>query len=406
MTLACTIDSTGIYAPDYSDIFAELQAAYWSIYGSDANLDDDSQDGQFLAIFANAINDSNQATIAAYNSYSPNGAQGSGLSSLAKLVGVRRQSASYSTDTLTVSGTSGTAITGGQVGDNQGQGTVWNLPSPVTIPESGEIEVTITATALGDTTFAPGDIDQILTPTLGWQSAVNVGPAVAGAPVQDDAELREQISNSTAGPASTVLESIWSAVESVGGVQRSYVYENDTDDNDANGQGPHSIYAVVLGGGVQDIVDAIGGTKSPGTTTLGTTSGTYVDENGVPDVISYYQLDEITIDVVVNITELSGYTSAAAAAIQQAVAQYISGLAIGGDSYLNKLWSPANLSGDAATTGTGLSQTQLDALSATYNVTSILQAPSPNEPEAQDVDIAFDQAAVCLTTNVTVNATS
>ncbi len=53
-TLAPQITAAGITSPDYSDILAELQDGYYSIYGSDAVLTSDSQDGQLLAIFAQA----------------------------------------------------------------------------------------------------------------------------------------------------------------------------------------------------------------------------------------------------------------------------------------------------------------------------------------------------------------
>ncbi len=117
-------------------------------------------------------------------------------------------------------------------------------------------------------------------------------------------------------------------LQNVANVTRFKVYENDTDFDDANGQGPHSIYAVVQGGTIQDIVNAIGGTKSPGTTTLGTTSGTYVDRNGVPDVISYYQLVLVPITVIVNLQKLAGYTTLAETLVAQSIAGFLSNFAI------------------------------------------------------------------------------
>lgn len=405
-TLGPTIDATGIAVPDYSDIYTQLQNAYLQIYGTDSDLDPNTQDGQFLAIFAQAISDCDNAAQDVYNAFSINSAQGAGLSSIVKLVGVRRATAGFSTDVLTVVGTANTTITGGQVGDDLGQGTIWLLPDIVNIPGSGTIDVTITNTVAGAVIFAPGDITTILTPTLGWQSAVNIGPSVAGAPVQSDAALRATATKSVGGPASTILESIFAAIGNVANVTRFTVYENDTDVNDANGQGPHSIYAVVQGGAVQDIVNAIGGTKSPGTTTLGTTSGTFIDSNGVPDVISYYPLTLVVVSVVINLSRLSGYTSAAEAAIKAAIAQYLSTNDIGEDSYLGRLYSPANLSGDAATTATGLTQLQLDAISNTYEVDSILQSrPSDAPPAAQNVPMAFNEASICTILNITVNAT-
>jgi uncharacterized phage protein gp47/JayE len=404
-TLGPTLDATGISVPDYSDIFTQLQSQYFGIYGTDADLDPDTQDGQFLAIFAQAISDCDNAAQDVYNAFSLNSAQGAGLSSLVKLVGVRRAVAGASTDTLTVNGTANTTINNGQVGDNLGQGTIWNLPATVNIPDSGTINVTITNTEAGNTTFAPGGITTILTPTFGWQSAINIGPAVAGAPVQEDGALRATATSAVGGPASTVFEAIFAAIDNVANVTRFRLYENDTDVNDANGQGPHSIYAVVQGGATQDIVNAIGGTKSPGTTTLGTTSGTFIDKNGVPDEISYYQLSEVVVTVIVNVTPLAGFVSATNALIQQAVAQLLSSASIGLESYLSRLYNAANLSGDAATTATGMTQLQLDALSATYNVTSILQSrPSNAPPAVQNVPIAFNEASICAVGNVTVNS--
>lgn len=404
-TLGPTLDSTGVSVPDYSDIFAQLSSQYQSIYGADAVLDPDTQDGQFLAIFAQAVSDCGNAAQDVFNAFSLNSAQGAGLSSLVKLTGVRRAAASYSVDSLVIIGTANITITNGQVGDNLGQGTIWNLPATVTIPNSGTITVSIISTTPGATVFTPGEITSILTPTFGWNSASNVGPSTPGAPVQTDSQLRQSASNSIGGPANTILASIYAAINGVANVSRFFVYENDTDVVDANGQGAHSIYAVVQGGASQDIVNAIGRTKSPGTTTLGTTSGTFVDTKGVPNVINYYQLTLVTITVIVNIQKLTGYTTASATAIQQAIAYYLTTLAIGEESYLSRLYAPAGLKGDDAMGGTGFTQAQLDALNVTFNVTSILQSrASDAPPAAQNVPIAFNEAASCAVVNVTVNA--
>ena len=114
-------------------------------------------------------------------------------------------------------------------------------------------------------------------------------------------------------------------------------------------------------------------------------------------------LDEIALTVDITITPLAGYVSNTATLIQQVVGAYLSTLSIGVDSYLNKLWAPANLSGDVATSTTGMTQAQLDALSATYNVAAITQAIGSGSQEAADVTINFNQA-VDLVGNV-VNVT-
>ena len=58
-TVAPTISASGITAPTYADIYAYFQAKYQAIYGTDVYIDPDSQDGQLLAVFAQAIADCN-----------------------------------------------------------------------------------------------------------------------------------------------------------------------------------------------------------------------------------------------------------------------------------------------------------------------------------------------------------
>lgn len=76
MATAPTVDENGISVPQYSDILTFMKTQYRAIHGDDAYLESDSQDGQFLAIVAAAINDCNAAAVAIYNSFSPATAQG------------------------------------------------------------------------------------------------------------------------------------------------------------------------------------------------------------------------------------------------------------------------------------------------------------------------------------------
>jgi hypothetical protein len=404
-TLGPTIDATGISIPDFQDVVTQLQSVFEGIYGSDIDWDNSTQDLQWISTIAQAITDCNQTCVDIYNSFKLLYAQGTGLSSLVKLVGQRRQSSSASTCPVTVVGQAGITVNDGIVGDNQGLGTQWSLPT-FTFPNTGTLNLTATCTQPGATSAQPNTLTVILTPTGGWQSVTNGANAASpGAPIQTDPELKQAAVNSTAGPALTILEAITAAISEVAGVSRLFVYENDTDINDANGQGPHSIYAVVQGGDPTQICTAIAQKKSPGTTTLGTTSETVADSNGVPNVINYYPLTEVTITVQVNVTKLAGWNDSNSALIQEVVAAYLSALAIGQKSYLNRLYAPATLNGDIATSTTGMTQTQLDLISATFNVTALLQSrPSDAPPAVQDVPIAFNEAAIATSANITVIA--
>jgi uncharacterized phage protein gp47/JayE len=390
-TLAPQITSTGIVAPTYADILAELQNFYWSIYGSDADLSSDSQDGQFLSILAQIIYDTNMVLVTAYNGFSPTYAQGAGLSSLVKINGIARLVPSNSQAVVELVGQAGTTISNGQIGDNLGLNTKWNLPALVVIPLTGSIEVTATCTTAGATPAAANSLTQILTPTRGWQTVNNPAAAEPGLPVESDATLRQRQAASTALPAQTTLEAITAAIANITGVGRLIVYENDGDAPDGNGIPAHSISAVVQGGDVQQIASAIASKKSPGTGTYGTTVVIVTDTNGVPDTIRFYELTNVDMHIEVDLTALQGFVSTTEDAMKAAIAAFINGLAIGEDSYINRLFSPANLG------GTGLG--------ATFNITAIRQARGNNVPAAADVVIDFNEAAVCDVANITLNVT-
>jgi uncharacterized phage protein gp47/JayE len=388
-TLACTIDANGISAPSYTDILAALKSAYQSIYGSDIYIEPDSQDGQLIAVFAQAINDCNQATISVYNSFSPAKGQGAALSSNVKINGLARQVASNSTVDVTIVGVAGSVITSGIVQDSNKYR--WDLPPTVTIPVSGQIIVTATCETSGAIAAAPGTVTQIVTPTLGWQTVTNASAAAPGAAVETDAALRKRQASSTALPSLTILEGVIGGVAAVSGVTRYAAYENDTDSTDSDGLPPHSMSIVVEGGDATAIATVIATKKAPGTGTYGTTTETVIDSYEVVHNVSFFRPTDVPIIVQINLKKLSGYTDAIGSEIVSAVSNAISNLAIGGDVLVNKLYSFANLPGTAD--------------GGTFDITSILIARDLNAPAASNVAIAFNEVAVGLAANITITAT-
>lgn len=385
-TLAATISAAGIYAPPFSDILGSLQASFQLIYGSDVYLQPDSQDGQLLAIFAQAIYDANATAVAVYNSYSPSTAQAAALSSAVKINGLAREIASNSQVVVLLGGTVGTTINNGVVGDTGGNS--WNLPSVVVIPISGSISVTATCSVIGAILAPAGTVTLINTPVLGWSSVTNPAAASAGAPIETDAALRTRQSNSVGLPAMTPLEATTAAVQALAGVSQVATYENPTSVVDMNGLPAHSISLVVAGGSAAAIATAIALKKTPGCNTYGTTNQIIVDAQGVTQSINFFVPTVVTITVAITIHALAGYASTTAVEIQNAVASYISTLKIGQSVMLMRLALPAQLYGlgDA-------SQFELE---------TILIAAAPGSPATADVPIAFNAVAYCAVSNVTV----
>lgn len=404
-TLAPIISSTGIATTSYTDMLTSLKASFQNIFGSDIALDNDTQDGEMLAIFALAMHDVSDAVVSAYNAFSPATAQGVGLSSQVKINGIARLAASNSSTPVVIVGQSGTQLTGGLVGDDQNLNTQWSLPATVDIPPSGTITVTATCTTPGSVAAAAGTLTRILTPTAGWQSVTNPSAASLGDAVETDAALRVRQSNSVSIAAVSITSSIEAAIANISGVTRSRVYENDTESADANGLPAHSISCVVEGGDVATIATAIWTRKTPGTTSYGTTSYTVYDAYGLGTTINYYSLATVPIYVTIGIKALTNYLSTTADKIKAAISLMLSSAGIGEDIYYGRIWPTANLSGTYAIASSGLSQSDLDAISSTYKITSVSIGTSASPTGTSDIPIAFNLAALGNVSNIVVNLT-
>jgi uncharacterized phage protein gp47/JayE len=385
-SVAAQVTATGISAPSYDEILAYLQDKFRSIYGSDAYIGADSQDGQLLAIVAKGYDDCNQAAIAVYNSYSPSTAVGTGLSSVVKINHMTRLVASNSQVNVTIGGQAGTIILAGIVSDSAGNR--WDLPASVTIPPGGTITVTATAQVAGAIAAAVGEVNQIITPVAGWQSVTNATAASPGNPVETDAELRKRQVLAPAMPSKTVLDGITSSIAALDGVTVVQPYENDTNATDANGLPPHSISMVVAGGDATEIATAIFNKKAPGVATYGTTTIPITDATGVPRSIHFFVPTNKPVGVAITLHALTGYTTAVAAEIKQAIADYINALEIGTDVLITRLYLPALLSGSS------------DSL--TYELVTLQAAFTPAAVGTTDLVVAFNQKATCAVADISI----
>ena len=388
----CTIDEFGITVPTYAEVLTYLQEQYRLIYGADIYLGNDGPDGQLLGIFAAALNDSFAAAVAVYNAFSPTTAQGTGLSSVVKVNGIVRDVPTKGTVDVTIVGQAGTEIINGIVSDGTNR---WLLAALVTIPGDGDITVTATAELDGDITAAANTVTTIATPTRGWQTVTNASAAVPGAPVESDAELRQRQSVSAALPSSTPLEGMIGAIAAVSGVTRYRAYENDTDSTDSNGIPSHSLSFVIEGGDATELAEAIALKKTPGAGTYGTTDVVVTDVYGIDHIIQFYRPTLVPIEVEIDITDLTGYSSSVGDAIISAVVDYINSLGIGQNVLYTRLYVPANLAGPFAHPASPSDIT-------TFELLAVRISRDGDPPAASDVALTFIEAASCVAADVTL----
>jgi uncharacterized phage protein gp47/JayE len=384
-SVAPTVDGHGIAVPSLVDIIAYLEDQYRQIFGADVYLGADSQDGQWLAILAAAINDCNNAAVAVYNNFSPASAQGTGLSSMVKLNGLTRGMASYSTVDIRATGVAGTVIRNGVVTDGTQR---WVLPAQVVIGTSGAVVATATADAPGARYAEPGSITGIVTPTRGWQAAANPAAATPGTAIETDGALRARQGAAVTLPSRGVAAGIIAGIRNSNGVTAARLYENATGAADANWQAAHSIAVVVAGGDAQTIANVIAAKKTPGTATVGTTT-VAVDNGRDPAIaINFYRPTIRNIAVTVHLTAGTGYLSSIGRQIQTSVADYINGLGIGADVIHSRAFVPAQLYGGPD--------------GATYTVTQIQLAVDGGSPAETDITIAYNALASARAADVTL----
>ncbi|MNO26510.1 Baseplate J-like protein [compost metagenome] len=381
------VDATGFHYADYPTVLSYFKDSYRSIYGADVYLESDSQDGEWLAIVAQAVYDSIALAAATYNSFSPSTAQTDALSRDVKINGIARKIPSQSTVDLYIVGEAGTEITNGLAEDTSA--IKWALPASVIIPPSGDITVTATAQTTGSVQAPINTVTKIGTPTRGWQTVTNLVSASPGAPVESDAELRLRQSQSVALPSRTVREGIVGAIANLTGVTRLRVYENDTDTTDADGIPEHSIAAVVEGGDSTDIAQTIAVKKTPGGFTFGSVSTVVTDTYGMPITIRFGRPVYDTITTAITIKALTGYTATTGDAIKAAIADYQNSVEIGGGLGKSVEWGDAIAAANSVGGG------------VTYKIVSLAMT-GPGGAGTPDVPLAYNHAAQAVPANVTL----
>jgi hypothetical protein len=123
------------------------------------------------------------------------------------------------------------------------------------------------------------------------------------------------------------VPAIISALKNLDNVTSAIVEENATNATDAEGRPPHSIECIV-GGTATDlsIATAIFNSKAAGIEPYGTQSYTVFDENGDSHTIKWSIPTEKLVNVLVDVTSMSGWVAANGEAIIERVIEVIGGV--------------------------------------------------------------------------------
>lgn len=379
------LTSQGFTRSRLDERLAALQVAVQAIFGTDINLDPDSIDGQTLGIFAESQSNLDQLAEDVYHSFNPQSATGVALSRLVQLNGIRRIEGTYSTATIRCGGSQGTVIPAGSLVKSTSTNATFVTLVDATIDGTGQVDVAAQASVKGTVLAPAGTLTKIDTPLYGWQTATNIVDAVPGRDEETDEQLRIRRKASTSTSGQSIVDSVYGALSNIPDVIQALVLENPLDTTDANSLPPHSMYCVVNGGTVQDILDVIWLKKSAGCTLVGTTSGTVTDSMGNPHTVKFSRPGPVNVYVTVNLHSKSGWPTDGVDRIKAAlVAWALANQSIGEEVIQSRLF-------DAVNSVPG------------HSVDSLYIGTSAGPTGSANIAVPFDGLAVFDTARIVVN---
>lgn len=351
---------TGINTPDVDTLRTLFTTALQQQFGASLPLGDDTALGFLTGITAEQIASAWDFAQASWSSLDPNAASGSGLDAVSILSGTFRIPASASFVTETLCGVNGTVVSAGAQFTTLSTGARFASASPAVlstvsawvastlyalgtrVTNSGQVyqvsvagtsagsgsgpvvtsgtttdgtvtwlwigtgtaavDVVITCTTTGATVAVSGDLTVIANPLSGLTTAFNILDATVGNAVQSDQDLRLLRTVELAATGTGTANAIRAALLQLSGVTFAYVFYNNTDVTDANGNPPHSVQALVVGGTTSDIVNSLYSQLAAGINSVGSSSGTLVDSMGVTQTINFTRPSSTNIYLRVTLT--------------------------------------------------------------------------------------------------------
>lgn len=230
-------------------------------------------------------------------------------------------------------------------------------------------------------------ITEIVTPVLGWDSVTNPLSASVGRLRETDEELRLRFRNTKLERSSNILDSLYSALLNLDGVQEVAIYENDTDVTDSNGVTAHSFLPVVLGGSSQLIADTIWKNKPTGISSEGNTVVAITDSQGFLHNIGFERPSPVVvyIDMILSLNpeDTSIFPSDGVEQIKQQIQSYATdNFGVGKDVIYSRLFTPINkVPGhqiDSLFIGTSASPTTMNNIPVPFNMIASFQSVNIN----------------------------
>lgn len=261
------IEDTGVIVPDTSTLQSDVQNEFRTALGADIIVTENTPQGVLIAaeVSARAGVLGNNALLA--NQINPNIAGGVFLDAIWQLTGGQRYAATRSVIAgVVLGGLPNTTIPAGSLA-RLADGTEFESTGAVILDSLGAGMTTFQAVDAGPVAVNPGQLNEIVTGILGWDSITNPNAATVGRSEETDLASRQRRRNTLSLQNVALPEAITSALYDTPNVRSLAFRENVTSSAqviDGVSLKPHSVFACVDGGTDADVAAVLLANKSLG----------------------------------------------------------------------------------------------------------------------------------------------
>ena len=297
------VDATGISPTDLSGYIELLQERFRDEFGSDLALDPETPAGQFISISALMLTEADESLVDLANALSLSSSRGKQLDDLGTLLHVNRRQALRTRVQGTLTGQAGTLVRAGSRAKKD-DGTEFETLSDATIAANGMVNVEFVAVDSGPIRAPAGTINQIVTLISGWETVNNAADATQiGESQESDFSFRRRYDRLTGQNSVSTFDALRAALFNAG-ARRVRIEENETA-APVTRQGltiaAQGVMAIVLGGAVDSIAEAVLDNKPLGAAMSGNTP-----HSDGPAAGRFQTVTETPLRVVIELTVLPG----------------------------------------------------------------------------------------------------
>lgn len=329
MTYYIFTQATGVITVDTATLRADVEAEWTAAFGNDLALTPDTPQGVMITAETLAREGVLRNTAQLANQINPNVAEGVFLDAVWALTGGQRRAATKTVvPGVVLAGVPSSIIQAGAVAANSVTGARFILANVVILDNSGNGVGDFVSVAEGEVPCAAGDLSQIVTGVLGWETVTNPTAGVLGTAVESDEQSRVRRKQTLALQGVSINEATVSRLMDTEGVRSVAFRENYTNGPvtiDGINLVANSIWACVDGGTDDAVAATLLATKSAGCNWNGAVAVNVVDQytSQVYPVV----FDRPTPKpILVNVTVRAGVISDPINAVKQAVLDYAAGL--------------------------------------------------------------------------------